>query len=179
MKDILFIFAFSLYQSLLIGQVYSTNTASVKFLSDAPLEIIKAESDQLKGALDITKKTFAFKLFIKTFDGFNSPLQKEHFYENYLEVKMYPESIFKGKILESLDISKTNTYRAKGQLSIHGITKEVIIDVQISPGEKGVKFSSKFQVHLDDYKIDLPRIVYQKIAEIIDVEVSGELILKE
>ena len=90
---------------LVQGQIYSTNTAFVKFCSNAPLEIIKAESDQLKGVLNLDNKTFAFKLFIKTFQGFNSPLQQEHFYENYLEVRTYPESVFQGKILEDIDIN--------------------------------------------------------------------------
>jgi hypothetical protein len=34
-------------------------------------------------------------------------------------------------------------------------------------------------VPLEDHEIDLPRIVYQKIAEEIKVEVSGKLILRE
>lgn len=157
------------------GQIYNTNLANVKFLSEAPLEIIRAESNQLKGALNINNKTFAFKLFIKTFDGFNSPLQKEHFYENYLEVRSYPESIFKGKILEDIDLTSAGSYRAKGILSIHGISKEIIIDIQLEPKESGFAFSSKFNVQLKDYKIQLPRIVYHKIAETINVEVSGEL----
>ncbi len=157
------------------GQIYNTNMAAAKFKSEAPLEIIKAESNQLKGALDLSNKTFAFKLFIKSFDGFNSPLQKEHFYENYMEVKSYPESIFKGKILEDIDINASKNYRAKGILSIHGLSHEVIIDVNIEPKNEGLYFSSNFDVRLKDYEIELPRIVYQKIAEVINVEVFGEL----
>ena len=176
MKCALFTYAICFFVLCnLQGQIYSTNLANVKFLSDAPLEMIKAESDQLKGALNISNKTFAFKLFIKTFDGFNSPLQKEHFYENYLEVKTYPESIFKGKILEDIDLSSPGTYRAKGILSIHGISKETIIDVLLEPKENGFGFTSKFNVQLKDYKIELPRIVYHKIAETIKVEVLGDL----
>ncbi len=161
------------------GQIYNTNLATAKFKSEAPLEIIKAESNQLKGALDLKHKTFAFKLFVKSFDGFNSPLQKEHFYENYMEVKSFPESIFKGKILEDIDISTSNEYRAKGILSIHGLSHEIIIDVRLEPLNDSVHFASKFDIRLKDYKIDLPRIVYQKIAEIISVEVFGELTLLE
>lgn len=161
------------------GQIYNTNLATVKFRSEAPLEIINAESNQLKGALNLNNKTFAFKLFIKTFDGFNSPVQKEHFYENYLEVKSYPESTFKGKILEDIDINTSNTYRAKGIINIHGHSNEIIIDVTIKPNDDGLYFSSKFEIALKDYEIDLPRIVYQKIAEIIDIDVFGKLTLIE
>jgi len=179
MKRVLITYLFLNFIVCLNAQIYSTNLASVKFLSNAPLEIIKAESDQLKGAINLKNKTFAFKIFIKSFDGFNSPLQKEHFYENYLEVRSYPESIFKGKILENIDITETKSYRAKGILTIHGVSKEVILDVSISPSNNGLSFSSKFDVDLKDYKIELPRIVYQKIAETINVEVSGELTSRE
>ena len=179
MKRVLLTYFFLKCIVCLYAQIYNTNLATVKFVSNAPLEIINAESNQLKGALNLEKKTFAFKLFIKSFDGFNSPLQKEHFYENYLEVKSYPESIFKGKILEDIDITTSKSYRAKGLMLIHGVSKEVIIDVTISPEANGLAFSSQFNVDLKDYKIELPRIVYQKIAETINVEVSGELIFRE
>jgi len=176
MKRVLLIYSICLFGLFnLYGQIYNTNLANIKFLSNAPLEIIKAESSQLKGALNIKNKTFAFKLFIKSFDGFNSPLQKEHFYENYLEVKTYPESVFKGKILEDINLTSTGTYRAKGILNIHGISKEVIIDVQLEPKDCRFAFSSKFNVQLKDYKIEVPRIVNHKIAETINIEVFGEL----
>ena len=164
---------------MLHGQIYNTNLATARFISEAPLEIIEAESNQLKGALNIHNKTFAFKLFIKSFDGFNSPLQKEHFYENYMEVKSYPESVFKGKILEDIDLTRTKTYRAKGLLTIHGLSHEVILRVKIEPRTEGLHFESTFDVKLKDYEIDLPRIVYQKIAEVINVEVFGKLTLME
>ena len=178
MKSVL-LTCFLCFTSLLLhGQIYNTNGAIAKFKSVAPLEIIEAESNQLKGALNLNNKTFAFKLFIKSFDGFNSPLQKVHFYENYMEVKDFPESVFRGKILEEIDINELNTYRAKGILEIHGVSKEVIIDVSLKPNEEGLSFSAQFDVHLKDFKIDLPRIVYQKIAEVIHIEVLGELTLK-
>ena len=65
--------------------IYATNDGLVHFVSDAPLEIIEAESDQMQGLIDLDKKVFAFKLYIKSFEGFNNPLQQVHFYENYME----------------------------------------------------------------------------------------------
>ena len=56
----------------------------VSFLSEAPLELIKAASDKLKGAIDKTQNTFAFAVDIHSFKGFNSDLQREHFHENYM-----------------------------------------------------------------------------------------------
>jgi len=163
--------------TLAVGQIYSTNSGTLRFVSEAPLELIKAESKDLQGALNVEKKTFAFKVMIKSFKGFNSPLQQEHFYENYLEAQTFPQAVFTGKVLESIK-DGNEQYRAKGDLTIHGVTKEVIIDVNLKVAGKTVDFQADFTVALQDYNIELPRIVYQKIAEVIDVTVQGQLQLR-
>lgn len=160
------------------SQVYSTVDGVVSFISDAPLEIIKASSDQLQGVLDVSNRTFAFRIYIKSFDGFNNPLQKEHFNENYLEVSDYPISVFKGKILENIVEGKAK-YRAKGVFEIHGVEVERIIDVSLELLDDEVKFYAIFEVPLVDHDISLPRIVYQKIAEIILVTVEGSLNIRK
>ena len=160
------------------GQLYSTIDGVVHFKSNAPLEIIEAESDQLQGVLDIEKKLFAFKIYIRSFEGFNSDLQKVHFYENYMEVKDFPNAIFKGKILEPIK-NGSGEYRAKGILEIHGESVERIIYISLDVSDKTALFTSTFLVPLQDHDIDLPRIVYQKIAENIEVKVNGTLDLKE
>ena len=72
-----------------------------------------------------------------------------------------------------------NEYRAKGILEIHGIKKEVIIPVTIHVLEAKIEFESKFKVRLEDYEIKIPKLVTQKIAEVIDVNVAGELKIRE
>ena len=175
-KIYLFIFLVNCWQAS--AQLFSTIEGSVHFISNAPLEIIEANSSQLQGLLDIDKKTFAFKIYIKSFEGFNSPLQQVHFYENYMEVKDYPLAVFKGKILEPLEQGK-GSYRAKGMLTIHGESVERIIKLELDIEESAIVFNSQFIVPLVDHEIDLPRIVYQKIAEDINVEVKGKLAVRE
>src|ERR1043166_9418670 len=101
--------------------VYQTIKGRIDFRSDAPFEIIRASSNELLGLLDISKKNFAFKVGIRSFQGFNSPLQKEHFNENYLQSDEYPDASFNGKIIEDADLAVDGNYqvRAKGILTIH------------------------------------------------------------
>ena len=160
------------------AQIFTTNNATLSFVSDAPLEVIKATSAELQGALEIEKKTFAFKVYMKSFNGFNSPLQKEHFFENYMEVNRYPLAVFKGKIIEEF-VKSQKKYRAKGMLNLHGVTKEVIIDVWLTISENNVDFDSKFKVSLADFEIELPMIVHQKIAEVIDLQAKGKMDLRK
>ena len=130
-----------LLSTMTYAQIYTSIDGKVDFVSDAPLEIIRASSDQMQGVLNVGKKTFAFKLYIKSFEGFNNPLQQVHFYENYMEAERYPLATFKGKIIEP--ISKgSQLYRAKGVFTIHGVPKEKIVDVKLSFKEEKVEYSA-------------------------------------
>ena len=117
---------------------------------------------------------------VKTFEGFNSPLQREHFNENYMESKKYPKASFTGKIIEAIDFQKDGTYsiRAKGQLNIHGVEQERIIKSQLEVSGNKIKIQSTFSVPLSDHNITIPKIVYQKIAEEITITVDAELVKK-
>ncbi len=173
-----FTLSFLLLQGLCIGQIYGTIEGQVNFISKAPLEIITASSNQMQGLIDLDKKVFAFKIYIKSFNGFNSPLQQIHFYENYMEANDFPIATFKGKILEPIQHGK-GLYRAKGILEIHGQSVERIIGVEMIIDNKQIKYAATFLIPLEDHDIQLPRIVSQKIAESIEVSVDGEMQLKE
>lgn len=73
--------------------LYGTEKGFISFHSDAPLELISAKCDEMRGRLDIEKKIFAFSVKINAFKGFNNPLQREHFNENYLESNQYPMQV--------------------------------------------------------------------------------------
>ncbi|MCF8227628.1 MAG: YceI family protein [Bacteroidales bacterium] len=177
-------------QLLLLGQIvlinqhqiqaqdiYLTKDCRVEFVSDAPLELIRASSDKLNGAIDLEKRTFAFSIPNNSFKGFNSPLQQEHFYENYIESHEYPTSTYEGKIIEDYDFQKDGEYevRAKGKFNIHGVSKERIIKAKLLKKGNEIKLKANFSIPLEEHNIHIPRIVYQKIAEVIDVSIEGKL----
>ena len=157
--------------------IYHTTSGRIDFRSDAPLEIIRASSNDLLGLLDISKNNFSFKVVIRSFEGFNSPLQKEHFNENYLESDKYPEASFKGKIIEDADLTVDGTYevRAKGNLTIHNVMQERIIKCAVTVKNKIITIHSNFTILLSDHNIPIPKVVYQKLANEIKVEVTAAL----
>ena len=173
---LLFTFAFSPGKGVFISQ-----NGTVKFVSKAPLETIKAESKKLSGALDAEKRTFAFAIPIISFEGFNSPLQKEHFNENYLESEKIPNAIFKGKIIEEVDLDTPGTYtiRAKGTMNIHGVDKEMIIKSKVTTTAAQMAIESSFTITLKDFNIIIPKLVNQKIAEDILVDVKMDMVPKK
>lgn len=160
--------------------IFTTNTGMISFRSEAPLELISAVSRELKGAVDADKRTFAFRIRIRSFEGFNSPLQKEHFNENYMESVKIPEALFSGKIIEDVELTVPGVYtiRAKGVLTIHGVARERIIksDVEVKNGV--MKIRSGFTVLLSDHHIPIPRVVKEKLANEIKVELTADLVRK-
>lgn len=161
-------------------QDYKVSSGSIAFRSDAALELIKAQSSELKGVVVPEKKQFAFIVSVKTFKGFNSPLQQEHFNENYLESNKYPTASFEGKIIEDIDFSKDGTYevRSKGNLSIHGVTQERIIKCELTVKNKNISVKSGFTVLLADHNIPIPKVVHEKLASEIKVDVKADLVIK-
>lgn len=157
---------------------YSTSQGMVIFLSDAPLERITATSRTLRGLIDPVNYTFAFTIEISSFQGFNSPLQRIHFNENYMESHLYPTATFSGKFIDEIDLRSNGTHevRVKGKLKIHGIEKERIIKstVRMEAGVMHVK--SEFSVLLEDHAIRIPKVVQHKIARVVTVTVNASLI---
>lgn len=157
--------------------VFMVSSGQVSFHSKARLELINAASAKLKGALDINKKTFAFSIEMISFEGFNSPLQREHFNENYMESKKYPAATFAGRVIEEDDFSKDGVYqvRAKGKLIVHGVEQERIIPSTITVKNGNIKLKSQFTVLLSDHEIKIPKIVDEKLSSEIQVSISATL----
>ena len=158
--------------------LFSVSKGTIIFWSDAPLELIKASSNQLKGIFNAEKKLFAFTLNVNTFKGFNSPLQQEHFNENYLESAKYPRASFEGKIIEDIDLKRDGIYsiRAKGNLTVHGVSQERILKCELTIKNNVVTVKSNFTVLLADHNITIPKVVNEKLASQIKVEVKADLI---
>jgi hypothetical protein len=173
---VLFVFSVGLLYAN-VSQVYSVKSSKVKFKSVAELELITAESTALTGLVDPNTKNFAFSVSNKSFDGFNSALQKEHFNDNYLESDKYPNTTFTGRIIDDIDFKKYGIYpiRVKGMFKIKGITREELIKGTIEVSSGGIKLNSAFSVLLSDYEIRIPRIVNQKIAPEIQIAIQAEL----
>ncbi|HEY0741025.1 MAG TPA: YceI family protein [Chryseosolibacter sp.] len=151
---------------------FGIESGSINFTSNAQLELIKASSDKVQGLLDSNTNQFAFTIDIKTFQGFNSQLQREHFNEKYMESERFPKARFSGKIIEAIDYSTEGTYdvRAKGDLEIHGIKQTRIIRSKVTIRKGLIEIESRFMVPLVDHNITIPNIVRQKIATEIEVD---------
>lgn len=154
--------------------------SNISFTSDAELEVITASSQRVQGLLDPSTNTFAFTVEVKTFEGFNSSLQREHFNEKYMESEKFPRAIFMGKIIEPVDLTTDGSYdlRVKGELEIHGQRQTRIIKSKVSVVNGVIQIASTFFVPLTDHNISIPTIVSQKIASEIEVNFTATMSLQ-
>ncbi len=162
------------------GQIYKTIKGSVKFISDAPLELIQAQSDKLVGLINTSDRSFAFSIPMRSFEGFNSELQRTHFNENYVESSKFPNATFEGKIIEEIDFNKPGEYevRGKGKFNIHGVEQIRIIKCHLTIEKNTIIIQSKFSILLADHNIKIPSVVSKKITEEVVVELNSTLIPK-
>jgi len=154
------------------AQKFKTEKTFVSFFSDAAIEDITAENKAAAGIFNSATSEIAFSIPIKEFQ-FAKSLMQEHFNEKYMDSEKYPKATFKGNI-NGFDAQATGAQQVKaaGKLTIHGETKD--IDVPGTIEKQGDKFvmKSKFIVKLEDYKIKIPQLMWQNIAEQVEVTVD-------
>jgi len=176
-KNLAYIFLLLANTHVIAQEKFQIEKSQINFTSNAPLEIIKAASTELKGAIIPATNQFVFQVLIKSFIGFNNGLQKEHFNEKYMESETYPWASFTGKIIETVDFTRDGEYdvRAKGDLDIHGQKQTRIIRCKINIRNGIASVDSDFIVPLADHNISIPRIVSEKIANQIEVSIRASM----
>lgn len=161
--------------------VWKTDKGStISFFSKAPLEDIFAESDKFSGA--INTKTNALAVFVKVNTlEFENKLQQEHFNEKYMESDKYPKASFKGEIEGIKDWNTPAEYEvnAKGTLDIHGVELERTIPVKITITKNGISATTNFKVKVEDHKVTVPELVFNKVAEEVEIKINANFIPHE
>ena len=157
------------------AQKYFTRDGKITFSSDAPMEKIEAVNNKVSSVFDTQTGDVEFAVLIKSFH-FEKALMQEHFNENYMESSKYPKATFKGKIsnLSSINLKVNGDYRAavQGDLTIHGVTKPVQADAVLKVSNGIIHATSTFQVAVADYNIEIPKVVRENIAKIVQINID-------
>ena len=173
MRLFILLIGLSLFGFQASAQKFQSSKSYVKFFSSAPLEDIKAENYGARSIIDVSTGELVYSVQIKDFD-FEKDLMQEHFNENYMESEKYPKSTLSGKIKNWNGQKGEQDVTVEGKLLIHGVTKDVTIDGKINYQDDLVKVSAVFFVALEDYKVKIPKAVFYKIAERVEVTVEFE-----
>jgi polyisoprenoid-binding protein YceI len=173
MKKSIITLVFALWGMLSYGQLYLTRSGFIGFYSKTSLEDIKGENNQVYAVVDIGAKNLAFTTLVKGFI-FPKELMQEHFNENYIESDKYPKASFSGSFTGDIDIKKDGVYpvMVKGRLSLHNTTQDIAIPATLEVNAGRILGQSQFNIKPEDYHIEIPSIVRDKIAKELTVSVK-------
>lgn len=164
------------------AQKYYTKTGETDFKASVEaFEQVEAKSNSTTAILKVDTGDLAALLFMKSFH-FKVALMEEHFNENYMDSDKFPKATFKGKLknFNMSDLSGTaKEYKLSGTLTVRGIAKDIETVAMISKDGDKVVVKSLFTVKPQDFDIDIPRIVRNKIAKEINVTLNYELVEKK
>lgn len=157
---------------------YFTRNANITFFSSTPVEDIKADNYSATAVLDAKTGAFEFSVLMKSFN-FKKALMQEHFNENYVESSKFPKSVFKGTVdnIGEVDFTKDGEYpvTVSGEITLHGVTKKITTEGVLTVSGENVNSNAVFSLSPEDFDIEIPSVVRDKIAKEIEVTVSAEL----
>lgn len=178
MTRILLLFFSLFYFGVQAQDRFSSEEGWIDFEASVPLfEEIKAKNDKVSCAVELKTSELNCTVYIKDFQ-FKRELMQKHFNNNYLESDRFPKATFVGRISKFDYKSLTpegNEYQIKGMIRIHGKSKPLICKAWLKKTSNGVEVNSNFVLLTDDFNIEIPSIIANKISKEVQVRLLAHL----
>jgi polyisoprenoid-binding protein YceI len=176
----------SVVPSGVAGQEYHVDLEKenrVRFISDAPLEDFEGVTSRIDGFLflsgegldgetDLESSEFFFEVDLASLDT-GIGLRNRHMRDNYLETDEFPFASFAGRVarleVEDSGLLRVNT---RGTFSIHGVERAREIDCSAERIAPSLRVRCAFQVTLSDHEIPIPKLMFMKIDEVMEVDLE-------
>ena len=155
----------------------------VRFISRASIEEFDGVTERIDGyvlldAPTLTASTgegateFYVEVDLASLDT-GIGLRNRHMRDNYLEVAEYPYATFRGRISRT-GPGPAATFRvtAQGTLTIHGIARPRDLTCRVEPRGRGYRAQCAFEVLLSDHQIEIPQVMFLKLADVIRLELD-------
>ncbi|MBC7448243.1 MAG: YceI family protein [Hymenobacteraceae bacterium] len=154
---------------------YMTRYGLTTLFSATPVVDIEARNTKTAAVIDLTTGQVAVSLLMSDFQ-FERSLMQQHFNESYLETDTYPKAIFTGKFVDyqpgALQPGAKLTVYAKGELSMHGKLRPILAPVWLELKDGRVTGTTRLVISPADYGIEIPLIVRDHIAKVVDVNIT-------
>jgi polyisoprenoid-binding protein YceI len=156
--------------------MHLTRNGKITFFSHTSIEDITAANNEVTSTINTKTGAVQFLVLIKSFQFKKAAMQQHFNSSDYMNSDAFPKADFKGTIkdISAVDFSKDGTYPVlvEGNLTIHGVTNKVSAKGSVTVKSGKLSSNAKFSVKLTDYKVTVPSIVTEKVAETIDVTVT-------
>ena len=162
--------------SNLHSQVLTFHHGEVEFYTETVMSDIEAVTKTAVVKLELQTGNFEATVNIQSFE-FEYDAMQEHFNEKYMESNKFPQATFKGKIVQDIsNITDEMEVDAIGKMTIHGVSNEIKVKVNISEKEGYTVVKCKIPVTFKDYKVEDPSILSKSVAK--DVLINVNVYLK-
>lgn len=100
-------------------------------------------------------------------------LRNRHMRDNYLETDRFPYAVFSGRFASVEEVGNGG-YRVvgEGDFTVHGVARRMEIPCDVAPAGRGYRARCAFQVLLSDFDIEIPKVMFMKLANEIRVELD-------
>ncbi|WP_111684475.1 YceI family protein [Winogradskyella tangerina] len=176
---LLILLSFNVGHTVLAQGKYIDKTGKIAFeASEELFEPVKAKNESVTVILNTETAEIASLALMKSF-RFKNSLMEEHFNENYIESETYPKATFKGKLLD-FDLSELTTeeqdIEVDGKIELRGKEKQIntTLKMKISDDD-AIVIKGAFFVKPEDFDIEIPSVVRNKIAKEIIVSLDFKL----
>ena len=164
------------------SQKYITKSGHTEFKASVKaFEPVEAVNHSTTAVINSSNGEVAALIFIKAFH-FKVALMEEHFNENYMDSDAYPKATFRGAIdgfkLDEIG-NEEMMLPLKGTLKIRGEQKQIDTPVFIRKQKDQLLVRTTFEVTPQEFGIEIPSIVREKIAKSIKIKVNYELTEKD
>ena len=159
----------------------------VRFISRASIEEFEGVTDRIDGYVLLDGNALSpdtggpdtelfFEVDLASLDT-GIGLRNRHMRDNYLEVGDHPYASFGGEITRVEGLSGGGfRVTAAGDMSIHGVERPMEIPCDVSPRGDGYRARCSFQVLLSDFDIEIPRLMFLKLANEIRLELDFSVV---
>jgi len=179
LKKVFFIFSLLLFgRAALFAQVYSVDNGEAFFKAKMTLNSYTGNSNQLHGSINFETGILEFRVPVKSIQT-GITKRDEHMYE-LLNIDKNPEVIFNGKIIEKFNPSIETNLKLSvlGNFKLAGTVREVTIEIELNPEERGLRLKSSWTLLITDYNIKRPSTAFLKVNDEHELGVNA-LLVKE
>lgn len=166
-------------------------SARVRFVVDAPLDLIRGLSSGLRGDLTLAEENWGagagrIRTDLSSFRTGLS-LRDEDLRDQFFEVDLYPDATLSIISVEhlstrALTVDVDAQGEAVGTLSLHGRERLVRIPISVRlselEGDRSLQVHGSFEVALADYGIRRPARLVMKLGEVVRVSFEGTFLAR-
>lgn len=169
-----------------IGQEFHVDLGAdntVLFISHAAIEVVEGRTKQIDGYVVFDGEGLApgkpsgptgfyLEVDLASLDT-GLGLRNRHMRNRYLEVEEFRYAFFEGTIQEVEEVSdELLRVWGIGAMEIHGVSRNLRIPCDLSARGDGYQVECSFEVLLSDFDISIPRIMFLKLANEIQLELD-------